>query len=244
MVLVTVLGGGGSYPPPGDYGPGVLVDTGEARVLLDCGEGCVASLQEAGYGPCDPDLVYVSHVHIDHWSGLPSLAVARIAEGCPSLSLRAHPEVLALLELEARVVLPSSLELEVKPIEKGEQLGIIRLEVFPVSHSVVTYGARVVAGDVVVAYTSDTRLRGDLYKHLLGSSILLAEATLPSRLRDIALKEGHMTVADFLALIRDANPGVAVAVHLSPESRRELVEKLREGPPRVVIGRRGLQVSA
>ena len=51
-------------------------------------------------------------------------------------------------------------------------------------------------------------------------------------------------MADFLALVRDANPGVAVAVHLSQESRRELALKLREGPPRVIIGRRGLQVSA
>ena len=222
----------------------MLVDTGEARILLDCGEGCVASLQESGYGPCDPDLVYVSHVHIDHWSGLPSLAVARIAEGCPRLPLRAHPEVLALLEPEAMAALPSSLQLEAKPIGKVESLGNTRLEVFPVSHSVATYGARIVAGDVVVAYTSDTRLHEDLYRRLHGSSILLAEATLPARLRNVALKDGHMTVADFLALVENASPGVAVAVHLSPESRRELAERLREGPPRVIIGRRGLQVSA
>ena len=241
MVLVVLLGAGGSYPPPGEAGPGVLLDTGGGAWLLDCGEGCVSSLLEAGYGPCSVGGVYVSHVHIDHWAGLPSLAVARVAEGCPRLRVVGHPSVAEPLGGLLGGFMPRRLGLEVAGGERFPLPGGLVLELFPVEHSVPTYGALVRrGGEPLVAYTSDTRLHPGLAGRVRGARLLLAEATLPSGLQDVAWETGHMTVSDFLRLAEQARPGLAVAVHLSPGSLAELRSAARGG---YVVGRRLLMLS-
>ncbi len=241
-LLVTLLGAGGSYPPPGEYGPGILVDTGDYRIILDCGEGCTASLLENGYHPCSMDFVYISHYHIDHWSGLPSLGVARIAESCPSLTILAHRDCAEVFLEEARVFMPKSLELNVLDVEGSIEIGKYTLELFSVKHSVPTFGVRIIEdGAVLLSYTSDTRLDREVVEMVRSSKLLFSEATLPSKLSSIALKEGHMTTRDFLDLVKSARPGMAVAMHLSPSSLEELRRILPLTPWHIVVGRRGLQ---
>ncbi len=245
-MIVAVVGGGGSYPPPHYGGPSILVDTGDFRLLLDCGEDCLTGLASTGYSPCDIDAVYVSHIHIDHWAGIPSLATARIAESCPRLRVLARSDVMAYLGGYLETFTPSRLELSLEaaggfPLSRG-----YRVETRPVSHSVPTYGVLILEGDYRIAvYTSDTRINPSLLEWARDVPLLIAEATLPSSLGEVADRTGHMTVEDFLRLASEARPGRAVAVHLSPGSLGELERLTGEGrvPPGVFIGFRGLRAS-
>lgn len=51
-----------------------LIEVGDRRYLIDCGEGCVRQLQFADFSPGDVDEVFITHLHIDHIADVSSLA--------------------------------------------------------------------------------------------------------------------------------------------------------------------------
>ncbi|MDO9408579.1 ribonuclease Z [Patulibacter sp.] len=69
---VLFAGTGGSAPTPGRGLPALLVRRGGEHVLVDCGEGTQRQLMRS-FGLAEIDLVLLTHLHTDHWLGLPGL---------------------------------------------------------------------------------------------------------------------------------------------------------------------------
>lgn len=69
---VLFVGTGGSAPTPGRGLPALLVRRGGEHVLVDCGEGTQRQLMRS-FGLAEIDLVLITHLHADHWLGLPGL---------------------------------------------------------------------------------------------------------------------------------------------------------------------------
>jgi ribonuclease Z len=65
-------GTGGSAPSPRRGLPAVLVRRGGERILFDCGEGTQRQLVRS-VGLADVDSVFITHLHADHWLGLPGM---------------------------------------------------------------------------------------------------------------------------------------------------------------------------
>jgi ribonuclease Z len=65
-------GTGGSVPSPRRGLPAALVRRGGDRILFDCGEGTQRQLVRS-VGLTDVDSVFVTHLHADHWLGLPGM---------------------------------------------------------------------------------------------------------------------------------------------------------------------------
>ncbi|MDX8150042.1 ribonuclease Z [Patulibacter brassicae] len=66
------VGTGGSAPTARRGLPSTLVRRGGEHVLVDCGEGTQRQLMRAG-GLVELDLVLLTHLHADHWLGLPGM---------------------------------------------------------------------------------------------------------------------------------------------------------------------------
>jgi ribonuclease Z len=65
-------GTGGSVPSSKRGLPAVLARCGGERLLFDCGEGTQRQLMRMGmFG--DFDSVFITHLHADHWLGLPGM---------------------------------------------------------------------------------------------------------------------------------------------------------------------------
>lgn len=63
---LTVLGSGSPEPYSRRASSGYLIETGEEKILFDCGGGVVSRLIEAGHSPADIDTLFFSHLHSDH----------------------------------------------------------------------------------------------------------------------------------------------------------------------------------
>lgn len=50
-----------------------LLDTGEKKILIDCGPSTVRQLQKAGVSPLDISAIIITHCHADHTAGYPYL---------------------------------------------------------------------------------------------------------------------------------------------------------------------------
>jgi ribonuclease Z len=69
---VFFAGTGGSVPSRRRGLPALLIRRGGDRLLIDCGEGTQRQLL-GSVGLADLDEIFITHLHADHWLGLPGL---------------------------------------------------------------------------------------------------------------------------------------------------------------------------
>ncbi|HCH22835.1 MAG TPA: MBL fold metallo-hydrolase [Oceanospirillaceae bacterium] len=80
MKLIT-LGTGSPEPYQPRASASYLIDTGDTRVMFDCGGGAFDRLIQAGYMPMDLDILCLSHLHSDHMIDYGRLVHARWDKG-------------------------------------------------------------------------------------------------------------------------------------------------------------------
>ncbi len=79
-VRVVFLGTGDAFSASGRHQAGYLVQDGSMSVLLDIGSSTLGSMKQHGIDPAAVDHVLISHLHGDHFSGLPFLLLQCIYE--------------------------------------------------------------------------------------------------------------------------------------------------------------------
>lgn len=71
---VFVLGSGGPFVTPHQAAPSIMVEVGDGRIFIfDFGGGAFARLNTLLIPANRVDKVFISHLHVDHWAGLPHL---------------------------------------------------------------------------------------------------------------------------------------------------------------------------
>lgn len=72
---VHFLGTGDAFGSGGRNQSAYLLEDRTGLYLLDCGSSTLAALKRAGLDPADLDAVFLSHLHGDHFGGLPFLFI-------------------------------------------------------------------------------------------------------------------------------------------------------------------------
>ena len=74
-IKLTFLGTGAPRPSPTRYGPSILLEAGETKLLVDAGPGMRQRIFQAGGFELltDIDTVLITHLHFDHTIELPNL---------------------------------------------------------------------------------------------------------------------------------------------------------------------------
>ena len=224
---IVFLGTGGAGAPPGRAENSILVETSDTRVLLDCGPGCGQRLYEAGYSVRDIDYVYVSHLHLDHWSGLFELTVYAAAENTnPPGIVIPEPLVESAKDIALRLMPRSAqprISLTTARLHEELRLGDTVLRVTTSSHSIPCYGAIVEEKNGArLLYTSDTRLTTAYQELAREIDLMITEATMPTGMEEVARETGHQTVTQATSyktyMRRDA---LLALVHLTIQSINE-----------------------
>jgi len=70
---VTFLGTAGAVPTPGRNLSATLLQRGGERFLIDCGEGTQRQLIKAAVGITQIQKIMLTHLHADHYLGLPGM---------------------------------------------------------------------------------------------------------------------------------------------------------------------------
>jgi ribonuclease Z len=143
-------GTAGSVPTPKRGLPALLLRAGGARILLDCGEGTQHQLLRS-IGLPDVDAIFVTHLHLDHWLGLPGMVKTfdmRARER--ALEVYGPPGITQLYEHVLRPVIGrTGYPLSVTELDPHEEVGFedFVIAAFPVSHRVEAYGYAFVEDD-------------------------------------------------------------------------------------------------
>ncbi|OCT13466.1 hypothetical protein A8709_17830 [Paenibacillus pectinilyticus] len=189
---ITVLGRWGAYPKAGEATAGYLLEIGEHRILLDCGSGVLAAVQQY-LEISELTTVFLSHQHFDHMADLGCLQYACLID--MDLKRREKPLRLLLSETKNKKwTIPSIQGTVAKGINKSDTVtleGGIQLTFFQTNHDAYCLGVRVEADNKVLVYTADTRYDESLIPHIQGADLLITEASFYAEFN--ASQYGHMT---------------------------------------------------
>lgn len=172
-----MLGSCGAWPEPGGACSGYLLEYDGFRVVLDLGFGTVSRLLQ--HCPADAlDAVIVTHEHPDHCADLTGLGRAHYAtDPRQPLPLYATAGVLRVLtSMEPRPD-PHAV-FDVHDLAGTVDLGPFRLTAIRLPHHVPSFGVRLSASDLVVAYTGDSGPSPELARLGAGADLFIADATL------------------------------------------------------------------
>ena len=135
-------GTAGSVPSARRGLPAFLVRRGAERILIDCGEGTQRQLVRS-VGLSDLTDIFITHLHVDHWLGLPGLLQTfNLRDRDRPLSIHGPEGIAELMRSMRRVYGRLCFELEVVELEAGEAVRRDTLEIGAVNvrHRVLAHG--------------------------------------------------------------------------------------------------------
>jgi ribonuclease Z len=139
---VMFAGTAGSVPSARRGLPALLVRYGSERILIDCGEGTQRQLIRSS-GLVDVTDVFITHLHLDHWLGLPGLLKSfDLRDRERPLAIHGPPGLGEAMATMRKVYGRLGFAVEIVELEAG---GVIRrgaLEIAPVNvrHRGLAYG--------------------------------------------------------------------------------------------------------
>ncbi|MFB6308539.1 MAG: MBL fold metallo-hydrolase, partial [Haloarculaceae archaeon] len=142
---VTFLGTGSAMPTGHRFQTGLLVDSGEKRLLIDCGSGVLHALARTDVGYEGIDTLLLTHHHLDHVSDLDVLLKARWLAGAESLTIAGPPGTPDLVEglLDLHEYMQGRFDLDLRTVEPGSfSLAGFDIEAMETRHSMQCFAYR------------------------------------------------------------------------------------------------------
>lgn len=238
-IRVTLLGTGTPRPVMDRFGPSILVEAGEEKLIFDAGRGAMQRLLQLDVSYADITGVLLTHLHSDHIVGLPDLwltgwLVSRRATPTPlwgpsgTTDMARSLEAAYAFDRDIRVrddkVPAAGGHLDAHDIAERvvfERNGV-KVTSFLVDHGVVkpALGYRVDAGGRSVVLSGDTRYSPNLISHAKGVDLLIHEVggATAEELRRNELSRSiiaHHTTPEMAAqLFNEVHPKLAVYSHI------------------------------
>jgi ribonuclease BN (tRNA processing enzyme) len=187
-VTVTFVGCGDAFGSGGRYQACIHLHHRQGPVvLLDCGATSLSALKRLGLDPSEIGAVLISHLHGDHFGGLPFLILdGQFAGRRNPLTIAGPPGIVDRLHQLMEVMFPGStnvqrrFDVEVVELELQTPTVVTGIEVtgWEVNHpcGAPPLALRLNIGGKIVAYTGDTEWTDRLATVAEGADLLIAEA--------------------------------------------------------------------
>jgi len=217
------LGSGDAFGSGGRLQTCLCLEGSGGRVLIDCGTTALVAIKRAGIDPRSVGGVLLSHLHGDHFGGVPFLvldgqfggrASPLVVAGPPGTRERVTAAMEILFPGSSRAARRFTTDLVEIPPGSPTAIGSMLVTGFPVEHAsgAPAYALRVEWAGRVVTYSGDTEWCEALVEAARGADLFVCEAyTFDRRIR---YHLDHATLARNLERIRARR---VILTHLGPE---------------------------
>lgn len=234
---VRILGCGSAKPSLRHHPSSQAVTYGSRVMLVDCGEGTQLQMEQMGVRQSKVTDIFISHLHADHFLGLPGLLNTMLMNGrTEPVRIHISAEGAALLRAVMDVIAPGTSIADFR-VYDPEHPGIVldndelTVETVRLHHRVPCCGfvfrEKSIEGSPArsYAYCSDTAFSEDVVKAIGPVSLLYHEATYSAEDADKATARGHSTAEEAGRVARMAKAGGLVIGHYSMKiTNEELLE--------------------
>jgi ribonuclease BN (tRNA processing enzyme) len=187
-VQIRFLGSGDAFGSGGRLQTCIYVDAGTTRFLIDCGTAVLSALKHWALNPTSVDAILLTHLHGDHFGGLPFFLL-----DAQLVSKRQVPLVIAgpagtAARVRAAQELFFSGSSQIQPryhidylewaAGQPTQIESLTIVPFPVVHpsGAPAYALRVKCHGKVIAYSGDTEWTDALILAAEGADLFICEA--------------------------------------------------------------------
>ena len=188
-VSVTVLGAGDAFASRGLFQAGYLINANGTRILMEAGPALLASMKRSGIAPDEIDLILISHMHGDHFAGLPFLILEYMFEtplrrrlviaGPRRLEQRTWALFRAMYPASDPAKVARKLKFVVLEAGKSVRIGRVRIDTIRVPHTErdISLAFRIVTGGKSIVFSGDTGWIEELVPFSAGADLFLCECT-------------------------------------------------------------------
>ena len=236
---IRILGCGDAFGSGGRFQTCYLIDSAESATLLDCGATALVAMRRFGVEPARIDRILISHLHGDHFGGLPFLLLDAqfVSRRDQPLLIAGPPGIERRLRESQEVLFPGSstlklrFSLEIVELEAGRnaRFGDVAAKPFSVVHpsGAPSFALRLSWPDRTVAFSGDTEWTDALIDVARGADLFISECygydakapyhlnfkTLSARREELRVKRLLLThlSADMLARASDLDSEVELA---------------------------------
>lgn len=229
MQRLFFLGTGAALPSISQDNSSLLVESNGTYLMIDCSGSPYRKLLQVGADPARLSHILITHHHIDHINGLPSLIESLWIKGrSEPLHIYALPEALHVIE-----VLLDLWDLRRRPIKEfpivlhtiqgsPDELVIdapeFILRTTPTIHAVPSVASKIIfpAGPVLV-YSSDTAPSPAFLDFARGADYLMMECTFCDDEQELAGITYHLTSTSFSEIANQIQARHTLLIHHSEQ---------------------------
>lgn len=184
---VLFLGSGDAFGSGGRFQTCFHVRYGATQFLIDCGASSLIAMRRFGVDPSLLETILLSHLHGDHFGGLPFFVLdAQFGRRTRPLIVAGPPGVETRVRDTMEVLFPGSsgaqrkFAMEFAVLAEGVETTLGSLSVIPygVVHpsGAPSFALRVTCGGKVIAYSGDTEWTDALVEAAHGADLFICEA--------------------------------------------------------------------
>lgn len=188
QISIQFLGSGDNFGSGGRFQTCIYVNSGKSKFLIDCGASSLIAMKHFGINPLDIETILITHLHGDHFAGLPFfiLDAQLISRRTDPLLIAGPPGLKERNRSAMEIMFPGSSRtkqkfninyLELQP-NVPARIGALRVIAAEVIHGsgAPSYALRVECGAKSIVYTGDTEWTDRLIDLACGADLLVAES--------------------------------------------------------------------
>ncbi len=187
QVLLQFLGSGDAFGSGGRFHTCLHLRGPGGSLLIDCGASSLIAMKRAGIDPSEIGWMVLSHLHGDHFGGIPFFILdghfrrrdrPLIIAGPPGVRDRVAEAMEVFFPGSSRIAQRFAIEFIELMEGVGRVVGPATVLPFPVQHpsGAPAYALRVEYGGKVIAYSGDTEWTESLVDAARGADLFVCEA--------------------------------------------------------------------